>query len=57
MTDAAEATVDAEAILAAESGAVTEPDGPQMMSWDNRARRFVTARAAVMATRAAAADR
>ena len=42
MTDAAEGIVDADAILAAESGAVTEPEGPQMMSWDNRARRFAT---------------
>jgi multiple sugar transport system permease protein len=42
MTDAAEGVVDAGAIIAAETGAVTEPDGPQMMSWDSRARRVVT---------------
>ncbi len=42
MTDAAEGFVDAEAIIAAEAGSVTEPEGPQMMSWDSRARRVVT---------------
>jgi multiple sugar transport system permease protein len=42
MTDAVPGTVDAEAVIAAEAGAVTEPDGPQMMSWDSRARRVVT---------------
>ena len=42
MTDTAAGMVDAEAIIAAEAGAVTEPEGPQMMSWDSRARRVVT---------------
>jgi multiple sugar transport system permease protein len=42
MTDGVPAAVDAEAILAAEGGAVSEPEGPQMMSWDSRARRMVT---------------
>jgi multiple sugar transport system permease protein len=42
MTDAAQPTIDAEAIIAAEAGTVTEPEGPQMMSWDSGVRRMVT---------------
>jgi multiple sugar transport system permease protein len=42
MTDTVPGMVDAEAVLAAEGGAVSEPEGPQMMSWDSSARRMVT---------------
>jgi multiple sugar transport system permease protein len=42
MTDTAPGMIDAEAVLAAEGGAVSEPEGPQMMSWDSSARRMVT---------------
>jgi multiple sugar transport system permease protein len=41
MTDLADA-IDAKDLLAAEAGEVTEPEGPQMMSWDSRVRRVVT---------------
>jgi multiple sugar transport system permease protein len=41
MTDLADA-IDAKDILAVKAGEVTEPEGPQMMSWDSRVRRVVT---------------
>jgi len=41
MNNAHEGIIEGPDILAAEAGAVTEPEGPQMMSWDNRARRVV----------------
>jgi multiple sugar transport system permease protein len=41
MTDLADA-IDAKDILAVKAGEVTEPEGPQMMSWDSRVRRVLT---------------